>query len=107
MTESTTQGASSASAFAHVRHNVAASRFEIDLGDALAVAEYRLSGHTAVFTHTEVPVAMRGQGIASRLIAGALDVAREQGWRVVPQCSAVAVYIERHPERRALLDGRG
>jgi predicted GNAT family acetyltransferase len=46
---------------------------------------------------------MEGKGIASRLVKGALDDARRQGLKVVPLCSFVAAYIDRHPEEQDLL----
>lgn len=81
-----------------VRDNPALARFELGDGDALAVAHYRIADGAMIFTHTEVPWRLRGQGIATRLIASALDAARARGLRIVPQCSFVADYLERHPE---------
>ena len=52
------------------------SRFEMDDDGILAVANYRLAGNLITFTHTEVPPQARGHGLASRLIAGALETAR-------------------------------
>ena len=45
----------------------------MDAGGDVAVAYYTLSPGIATFTHTEVPYALQGQGIASRLIRGALE----------------------------------
>ena len=56
-----------------------------------------------VFTHTLVPHAIEGKGVGSKLIRAALDSARDQGLKVVPQCPFVAVYIDRHPEYRDLI----
>lgn len=86
-----------------VQDNPALSRFELETGDALAVACYRLAGATMTFTHTEVPMRLRGRGIASRLVRGALEAARTRGLRVVPRCSFVADYVARHPEFRDLV----
>lgn len=55
------------------------------------------------FDHTEVPDRLRGQVIAGQLARVALDHAREQGWRVVPACSYIEVYIKRHPEYAGLV----
>ena len=59
---------------------------------------YRLDGETITFTHTETPYRLQGQGIASRLVRGALEAARAEGLKVVPRCSFVSSYIARHPE---------
>jgi predicted GNAT family acetyltransferase len=86
-----------------VRHNPDLSRFELDADGALAIANYRLADGAMVFTHTEVPPRLRGRGIASRLIEGALAQARAQGFKVMPRCSFVADYMARHAETRDLL----
>ena len=49
------------------------------------------------------PPAIEGHGVGSKLVRGALDAARDQGLRVVPQCPFVAAYIKRHPEYEDLL----
>ena len=87
-----------------VVHNADDSRFEVTLNGHLAVLEYRMRGsETVVFTHTEVPDALGGRGIGSRLVRGALDWAEENGFKVVPLCWFVSGYIERHPEYQRLL----
>lgn len=85
-----------------VRHNVAASRFETTVGGGLAVADYELQADSVIFTHTLVPPAARGRGVAEGLVRAALGWAKEKPLRVVPACSYVARFIDRHPEFRAL-----
>jgi uncharacterized protein len=85
-----------------VEHNSAAQRYQAQIGRDLAVAEYRRSGDTITFTHTEVPPALRGRGIAGKLVQAALEDAQAQHLSVVPLCSFVATYIRRHPEYLAL-----
>jgi predicted GNAT family acetyltransferase len=46
---------------------------------------------------------LRGRGIAETLVRAALEDARVQGRRVVPQCSYVAMFIRRHPEFQPLV----
>jgi predicted GNAT family acetyltransferase len=86
-----------------VRDNKAQHRFEMSIGDDTAVAYYSLTPGVITFTHTEVPTALRGHGIASRLIRGVLETARAQGLKVVPRCSFVAAYMNQHPEFNDLL----
>ena len=86
-----------------IRHNVPFSRFETELDGKLAVADYRLDGKIMVFTHTFVPPEMRGRGVAEKLVRAALEWARAQGRHVVPQCSYVAVFVERHAEYQDLV----
>jgi uncharacterized protein len=86
-----------------VRNNEAEHRYEIEVDGQLAIAEYRLRPGRVSFTHTEVPDALEGRGIGSRLVKAALDDARAQGLKVVPICPFVKHYIDSHPEERDLL----
>lgn len=81
-----------------VRDNKALNRFEMDAGRETAVAYYALTPGVITFNHTEVPAALRGRGIASRLVRGALEAARAAHLKVVPRCSFVSAYLARHPE---------
>jgi predicted GNAT family acetyltransferase len=81
-----------------VRHNAPASRFEITAAGATAVAEYRDEGGRRVFHHTFVPPALRGKGLAEKLVRHALSDARAKNLRVLPACSYVAAFIEKNPE---------
>ena len=86
-----------------VRHNEANSRFEVDLGDGLALAAYHLMPGKIAFTHTEVPSAHEGQGIGTMLIRAGLAHARNRGLKVIPSCRFFAVYMKKHPEVHDLL----
>jgi predicted GNAT family acetyltransferase len=86
-----------------VRHNAAASRFEALVDGHLAVADYALQENRMIFTHTFVPPELRGRGIAEKLVRPALEWARAEQRVVVPACSYVAAFIERHREFHALL----
>jgi predicted GNAT family acetyltransferase len=86
-----------------VRHNAAEHRFEAEVDGKLAVADYEVQGERMIFTHTFVPPELRGRGIAEKLVRVALEHARTERLRVVPACSYVEVFIERHPEFKPLL----
>jgi hypothetical protein len=86
-----------------VRDNKAQHRFEMNAGDDTAMAYYNLAPGVITLTHTEVPAALRGQGIASRLMSGVLETARARGLKVVPRCSFVAAFMRRHAEFNDLL----
>lgn len=84
-------------------HNEGANRFEMQVGGQLAHLDYTRSSKKIVFTHTEVPKEMEGQGVGGELAREGLDFARQSHLRVIPQCPFVAKYIERHPEYQELL----
>jgi predicted GNAT family acetyltransferase len=79
-------------------------RYEIKLGDDVAFAHYQMRGNSIVFTHTEVPDELRGQGIGTDLIRGALDDARKRELTVVPLCPFVREFIEGNPEYQDLVE---
>lgn len=86
-----------------VTHNEAEQRFETQVYGELAVCEYQLEGDRMVFTHTYVPPELRGRGVAQKLVRVALDHARAQRRRIVPACSYVAAYVQRHAEYQPLV----
>ena len=65
--------------------------------------EYRRQHDVLTFTHTEVPGALQGQGIGSRLVGLALDDVRRQGQKIVPRCWFVASFVANNPQYRDLL----
>lgn len=81
-----------------VRDNKSLSRFELDVEGAVAFADYRLAPGTVIITHTETPCALRGRGIASQLVQGALERIRDDGLKVVAGCSFVVDYLRKHPQ---------
>jgi hypothetical protein len=85
--------------------NPSEHRFELPAGDALAVAYYAAEDGRILLLHTEVPQALSGQGIGSRLAKGVFETLRQRRARVVAKCPFMASYAARHPEYAALLDG--
>jgi len=83
--------------------NKAEQEFELTVDGYRAVAAYQLEGNTIVFTHTEVPSEIEGRGVGTKLIAAALNSARDRGLKVVPQCRFVRAYMDKHPEMRDML----
>jgi hypothetical protein len=88
-----------------VIHNRDAKRFEVQLGDQLAIADYQRAGKNIIFTHTEVPKAFEGRGIAGRMARTALDYAKEQNLKVQAVCPYMSAYIRKHPEYQPITWG--
>jgi hypothetical protein len=79
--------------------NEEARQFELVVDKHKAKVTYvMLSPTSIIFTHTMVPISLKGQGIASYLAKYVLDYARENNLSVIPQCPFIRSYIERHPE---------
>ena len=82
-----------------VRDNPGSQRYEIMADGVVAgFAQYRLRPGLIAFIHTEVDEAMTGRGLASTLIASALQDARARSLAVLPFCPFVNAYIQRHAE---------
>jgi uncharacterized protein len=81
-----------------IKNNEDAQRYEAEIAGQVAFAQYQRAGDRIIFTHTEVPAALEGHGIAAKLARTALDDAAAHGLTVVPLCPYVASYIRRHQE---------
>lgn len=88
-----------------VRNNETAKRFEIEVNGHLALLEYMRAGKNITYTHTEVPRALEGMGIGSKLARHALEYARDEELKVIPICPFVTGYLRRHPEYQPLVFG--
>jgi predicted GNAT family acetyltransferase len=81
-----------------VRDNPEQQRFEMQTAAGVAVAGYRRDGETLTIFHTEVPSALRGQGMGDKLVRGVLDEVRRRRLKVVPRCWFVREFIGANPE---------
>lgn len=90
-----------------VRHDVAQNRFALDLDGETVFTEYRLTPGVITFFHTLTPSKLRGRGLAGTVVKAALDFARAENLKVVPQCWYVGQYMDTHPEYQDLRATRG
>lgn len=75
------------------------NRFTIAVGgQTVGLADFFDRDGRRVFPHTEIGTAFRGRGLATILVAEALRATKEAGLRIVPACSMVADYVDKHPE---------
>jgi len=87
-----------------VADNAEQQRYEARRGaEVVGFISYRLHAGRMTLIHTEVAPALEGQGIASQLVAGALDSIQRRGLTIVPICPFVRTYLRRHPEYADLL----
>jgi predicted GNAT family acetyltransferase len=80
-------------------------RFELPVDGHIAFAAYRRDGDVLTLTHTIVPLPLAGQGIGSKLIGAVLKQVRASGLKIVPECSFVSAYLQKHPEEADLVAG--
>lgn len=89
-----------------VRDNLDRRRYELVVDDRIvSVADYLLEGSTLTVPHVETDTAMRGQGMADRLMRGMLDDIRANERTIRPLCSFAADFIRQHPDDHELLAG--
>jgi len=81
-----------------IDHDTEAQHFSTVVDGQQAVLDYRVSNRVMTITHTGVPPAIAGRGIAAELMHAAVEAARAAGWTVNPVCSYAAAYMRRHPE---------
>lgn len=80
-------------------------QYEISVdGVRAGLAAYIDSGAQRIFHHTEISNEFGGRGLGTKLIAAALADTRAAGKRIVPTCSFVAAYVDKHDEYRDLVD---
>ena len=68
---------------------------------------YTVAGSVMTITHTRVPKAIGGRGIAAELMSAALRAAETAGWSVNPACSYAAAYMRRRaqePDKKHIED---
>jgi len=88
-----------------VRHEAKQNRYTVLLNErSVGLADYVTTVSAVHFTHTEVNPDERQHGLASILVEQALNDVREHtNLAVVPDCSYVARWIDRHEDFQDLL----
>ncbi|HEY7611792.1 MAG TPA: GNAT family N-acetyltransferase [Gemmatimonadales bacterium] len=87
-----------------VEHDLPSRRFTVAGSGGTAVLSYAAAGTDILELYsTYVPPADRGRGIAAQLVQAAVEYARAEGFRIIPSCWYVAVWLRRHPEHADLV----
>jgi hypothetical protein len=81
-----------------VQHQPENQRFTVTVDGQEAEVNYRVADGVMSITHTGVPEAIGGRGIAGDLVRAAFDHARAEGLKVRPLCSYAEAWSQRHPE---------
>ncbi|HEV8631193.1 MAG TPA: GNAT family N-acetyltransferase [Thermoanaerobaculia bacterium] len=87
-----------------IAHDPDRRRFTHERDGQVSYLVYRqVDERTVDFVSTYTPPALRGRGIAARIVRQALEWADGQGYKVVPSCWFVAEYVERDPGWKRIL----
>ncbi|MGF3056089.1 GNAT family N-acetyltransferase [Microbacterium sp. YY-01] len=91
-----------------VTNNTEQSRYELHRGTTLTgVADYRDDGTTVAITRVFTVPTFRKQGMAARVMDGAVaDITARGGRNVDAVCWYAAEWFEKHPEHSGLLRQR-
>ncbi|MBV1932122.1 MAG: N-acetyltransferase [Porticoccaceae bacterium] len=77
-----------------IRHEPHKQRFVTVVDGHESLADYRLSGQQIDFNHTFVPDALRGRGIAEKLVREALAWAQEEDYQIQASCWYVKKFLK-------------
>lgn len=78
-----------------IRHEPEQQRFVALVEGHQSLANYRLSGRLVDFNHTYVPDALRGRGIAEKLVVAALQWARAENYTIEASCGYVVRFLKK------------
>lgn len=67
-------------------------------GTLTAEITFPMQDGIANINHTFVDASLRGQGIAGKLVADAVDEIRKKGWKATATCSYAKRWFDTHPE---------
>ena len=70
-------------------------RFELDIAGQIAFANYRRTDDGLLIFHVETPRALRGHGVAARLMQHVLEAARSERRELIPFCSYASSWMRR------------
>lgn len=79
------------------------NRFVLHAEGHIAHLDYELAGQVMTITHTIVPEALGGRGIAAKLTKAAFDYARAAKLKIIPACSYVAAWTKKHVDEQDIL----
>lgn len=83
-------------------NNEQKNRYEYQIGDEVAIAEYIIRDNKIYIVHIEVPQDLQNQGIAAKLTEDVMRDIEKKGYKLVPVCPYAVVYVKRHPEWQKL-----
>jgi len=83
-----------------ISHDQNANQFTTEVDGHRAELDYTAADGVMTITHTRVPQAIGGRGIAAELMREAVKLAGERGWSINPACSYAAAYMRKHAQAR-------
>lgn len=81
-----------------ISHDSTGHLFTTEVDGFRAKLEYTLADGVMSITHTGVPQAIGGRGVAADLMRAALRFAGENAWSVNPLCSYAAAFMRKRAQ---------
>lgn len=80
-----------------IQHDLTNQRFFTIVEGKEAYLQYLIVDKNVLnYYKTYVPNELRGKGIAGKIVEAAMNYARENNLKIIPTCSYVDTFIERH-----------
>ena len=89
-----------------IRMNIIREESKVSLNinnNELAYMKYDLNDNILKIIHTYVSDALRGQGIAGKLINEVINICKENNYKIVPICSYAVKFFEKNTQYNDLL----
>ncbi|MFA6769754.1 MAG: GNAT family N-acetyltransferase [Bacteroidales bacterium] len=87
-----------------ITHNLNIKRFETIVDGITAYVEYKNYPGGLDLVHTIVPKAIGSRGVAAKLVKHVLDYAASNNLKIIPTCSYIRIYVDRHKEQYGYLE---
>ncbi|MGF1679993.1 GNAT family N-acetyltransferase [Photobacterium minamisatsumaniensis] len=68
-----------------------------------AEVNYQADGNVLTLNRSYVPEALRGKGYAGIMMEAVLQEIERDGYKIIPTCSYIVYYLERHEEWQHLM----
>jgi uncharacterized protein len=81
---------------ADVTDNTDLQRYELEVDGYIVYADYRAQDISRYLDFVYAPPELRGKGAAGRLMQGIMELAEQQGHRIVPICPYAVQWMKRH-----------
>ncbi|PHS33722.1 MAG: N-acetyltransferase [Sulfurovum sp.] len=85
-----------------LKHNQKENKYEFHIDGHIAYITYDNQDGVLHLTHTIVPDALAGKGLAKKLTIAVMNEIELQGLKVQPQCSYIVAFMEKNPEYQHL-----
>jgi predicted GNAT family acetyltransferase len=83
--------------------NKAAHNFEFIVDNHWSFIDYVIKHEHVYLIHTEVAPELEGKGVASAMVTKTLEYIENENRKIVPRCSYVLDFLEKHPEWKRLV----